>query len=112
MGTRNVRIKQSKLESFVEACLNTASGFIIAMILTTFFSYVDNPILFLGDGLSPHEIVLWTLIMTVVSVLRSYFWRRVFANEVHKLVHIIIDGVLKKGKTNGKSKRKSNKPKG
>lgn len=83
-------MKQSKLESLIEAALNTASGFVIAVTLTAIFSYVDNSILFLGDGLTPHEIVLWTILMTAVSVIRSYVWRRVFANEVHKFVHNLL----------------------
>lgn len=88
--------RQSKVESLIEAGLNTASGLVIALVLTAFFQKYDNPILFLGDGLSNVEIFLWTGIMTAVSIARSYIWRRLFANEAHKFAHKFSQKLLNK----------------
>lgn len=80
-------MKQSKKESLAESCINTASGFVLGVLITVFFTYVDTGILYLGDKMDPHEIIVWTSIMTIVSVLRSYLWRRFFNAEIHRLMH-------------------------
>lgn len=80
------KIKQTKLESLIESAVNTGSGLALAMILTAFFQHYKTPFLYLGDGLTNKEIIVWTFLMTGVSILRSYVWRRFFANELHKKV--------------------------
>lgn len=64
---------QSRLGSFVEAALNVGSGFIVAMIV---WQGIVAP-------LWGYEVTLWdnvgiTAIFTVVSMARTYIWRRLF----------------------------------
>ncbi len=67
---------QSRTHSLVEACLNTASGFIISVFVQFGVSWYYNLSLSFGQN------VLITLVFTVVSVLRSYFWRRYFNRRI------------------------------
>jgi antibiotic biosynthesis monooxygenase (ABM) superfamily enzyme len=59
---------QSKKSSINEVLLNTGSGFIVSLTVTKALYPVLNI-------LSPVTI---TLIYTVVSIIRSYIWRRLF----------------------------------
>jgi len=70
--------KQSKLESFIEAFINTFSGWFISFLL---WSFVIGPAFNIDTSIG--ENMLITAIFTVVSIIRSYFWRRFFANEIH-----------------------------
>jgi hypothetical protein len=75
-------MQQSKLESSIEVCLNTASGFVISWCV---YRYIVFPYML---TMSVDEQAWWiTALFTVVSIFRSYFWRRFFASGVHKLVH-------------------------
>jgi hypothetical protein len=65
-------MSQSRKASFTEACLNTASGFVVSLILWHFVAAAYGIPMPLSTNL---EI---TGIFTVVSVLRSYLWRRLF----------------------------------
>ena len=64
---------QTRKSSVLEAALNTASGFVVAMLVwqllvAPLFGYHVT----LGDN-------FWlTLIFTVVSIVRNYVWRRIF----------------------------------
>ena len=69
-------MSQSRAQSFVEACINTASGFVLSMLAVQFIFPMIGVRLTIGENFAA------TGIMTVVSVARSYFWRRVFA-RVH-----------------------------
>lgn len=65
-------MNQSKRESLTEACLNTASGFLVSLFV---WHWVAK-----WYGI-PMPITLnleITGIFTVVSVARSYLWRRLF----------------------------------
>lgn len=73
-------MKQSKLESSIEISANYISGFLIAWAT---WSWIAAP-LYDNYGISGFTI---TVIFTIVSVIRSYFWRRFFNAELHKLVH-------------------------
>lgn len=73
---------QTKLESFLEAALNIATGFIISFLMWMFVvaplfgfdsNYVDN--------------LLITTIFTVTSLGRSYVWRRFFNAGIHKFIY-------------------------
>lgn len=66
--------------------LNTFSGVVIGLVLTTIFNSLPNPVVYLGDGLTTAEIFIWTGVMTIVSILRSYCWRRFFASKLHRLM--------------------------
>lgn len=65
-------MSQSRAGSFIEACLNTASGFVVALIVWHFVAAAYGIPMPLSKNL---EI---TAIFTVVSVVRSYLWRRIF----------------------------------
>lgn len=65
-------MSQSKKVSFLEACLNTASGFIVSLIVWHYVAmWYGIPMPFVTNL----EI---TGIFTVVSIARSYLWRRLF----------------------------------
>lgn len=74
-------MKQSKAESFVEACLNTASGFVVSLIV---WRWIVAPAFNLPIGWDMNLAI--TGVFTVVSVARSYLWRRFFNASVHRLV--------------------------
>ena len=72
-------MEQSKLESFIEATLNIASGFIISYYMWLWFV---EPIY------ASYHIGAFTItsIFTITSFIRSYVWRRFFATKTHILV--------------------------
>ena len=63
---------QTQWESFMETVLNTASGFVISWLLTTLVLPLYGFAVSAGQG------VQITCIFTVISILRSYVWRRTF----------------------------------
>lgn len=63
---------QSRRASFVEASLNTASGFVVSLIL---WHWVCQ---WYGIPMPIETNLEITGIFTVVSVIRSYLWRRLF----------------------------------
>ena len=75
-------MNQTKLESAIEVFFNYLSGFIIAYAVYAFI-VMPNPWL----RTSPF---LVTMIFTLVSVIRSYLWRRFFNAGLHKVVHKIV----------------------
>ena len=62
---------QSKLDSFIEACINTFIGFIVA----TCANIIIFPIV--GITASTSQAFLVGVLMTAISVARGYFIRRV-----------------------------------
>ena len=78
-------MKQSRLESLVEASLNTASGFIVSLLV---WQWVVAP----AFGLPVDWVMnFWiTGIFTVVSILRSYLWRRFFNAGINRWVYRLI----------------------
>ena len=67
---------QKPLHSFIEAIANTASGFILSMLAVQFIFPV------VGVTMDLRQNFMATGIMTIVSVARSYAWRRIF-NRLH-----------------------------
>lgn len=67
-------MSQSKRKSLVEALVNQVSGFVLSVLI---FQYIIGPYLL---GIEPNWIhnINITIIFTVVSVIRSYFVRRLF----------------------------------
>lgn len=63
---------QTRLTSLQEASLNTLSGFLISFIV----SMIAMPLF--GLPVSIGQNLGLTMIFTVTSILRSYFWRRWF----------------------------------
>jgi membrane protein implicated in regulation of membrane protease activity len=72
---------QSRKHSALEATLNTASGFLVSLAAT----FVIYPLVGIKTSAVQN---LWTVIaFTFVSVLRSYFWRRLFNWWQHEAFH-------------------------
>lgn len=63
---------QSRKHSFLEALLNTSSGFLTSLLT----QWVVFPMFGFHPAFSDNLII--TLIFTIVSIVRSYLWRRVF----------------------------------
>ena len=63
---------QNQLTSAMEVTLNTASGFIISWVVT--YGLLNS----LGHTVSNGQSFQITLIFTLISLVRSYFWRRLF----------------------------------
>jgi hypothetical protein len=67
---------QSRKESLLEATLNTLSGFILSYLV---WMLVAAPLFNIPVN---HTETFWiTCLFTVVSVVRSYVWRRLFVNR-------------------------------
>lgn len=72
---------QTKKGSLLEICLNTCSGFVVAWTLTQWmFPNIYHVELSISQS--------WTItfIYTVMSIIRSYMWRRVFNYFIIKKV--------------------------
>ena len=82
-------MKQTKLESMIEATLNTASGFFVSLLV---WQFAVTPAF--GFEVSWHSNFIITGIFTGVSVLRSYLWRRFFNAAFHKKLAKIVQGWL------------------
>ena len=77
-------MNQSRLESLVEALVNTVVGFCITMVVLPVVNYVC------GIEMSIGQASLSTLLFTIVSIVRGYVIRRVF-NNLYTIKHWIID---------------------
>jgi hypothetical protein len=77
-------MEQTRLESSLEAGLNTLSGFWIS-----YFVWISIIHLSGGPAYVPDPLLL-TTIFTVTSLIRSYVWRRFFNNGIHKAVHKLV----------------------
>ena len=75
-------MKQSKLESKIEVFFNYLTGFLIAWAVYEFI-VIPNPWL-------KESALMVTTLFTLVSVVRSYFWRRFFNAGLHKVVHSML----------------------
>lgn len=74
-------MNQSRLGSLIEACLNTASGFVLSFLA---WQWIIVPLAGLPvDNLMNLQI---TAFFTVLSVARSYVWRRFFNARLHLAV--------------------------
>lgn len=63
---------QSKIESLIEALLNTASGILVGYLVATFV----YPLY--GFTPPPQQIFEISLIFTCAGITKSYLWRRFF----------------------------------
>lgn len=75
-------MNQSRLESLIEASINIGSGFIASLLLWTF---VIVPVWNLPVNMSQNLVI--TGLFTVLSIVRSYIWRRFFNAGLHKKIH-------------------------
>lgn len=70
-------MNQSALHSALESILNTASGWVLSVAAGEFiFPVVGLPI-------SHSQNVAAVSLFTIISVIRSYAWRRLF-NHIHR----------------------------
>lgn len=81
--------QQSSLESGIETVVNIGSGMILAWCTTQF---ILAPLF--NIPLSGHDNTILTIALTVVSVCRSYLWRRFFARGLHLVVAKLVRGIL------------------
>lgn len=72
-----VVVPQSRVESAVEAVCNVGSGFIVAMFV---WQFVAAPLY--GYEVTLVDNVGLTAIFTVVSIARSFVWRRFFEGYI------------------------------
>lgn len=63
---------QSKLSSLTETLLNTISGFLVSLFASTLIFPA------FGVTMSTYQNIGTVSAFTVVSVIRTYFWRRLF----------------------------------
>lgn len=68
---------QLRRHSLLEACLNTASGFILSVVA----GYFIFPLV--GWHVSHSQNLAVVSMFTVISIIRSYIWRRIF-NAHHR----------------------------
>lgn len=66
---------QSRTHSLIESVANTMSGFVLSFCVWQ----AIGP--WFGYDVNVHDNLLITGIFTVVSVIRSYVWRRIFNNR-------------------------------
>lgn len=76
-------MRQSKLESILEQTCNMGSGFITAALA---WAYIVAPMIH-SEIITVDSPIIITIIFTVISFLRGYFWRRFFNASVHKAIH-------------------------
>lgn len=75
-------MKQTKLESLLEANLNVGIGFVISLL---FWTYVVVPVWQLP--VSMHENLQITGCFTLLAIARGYVMRRFFNAGLHRAVH-------------------------
>jgi len=82
---------QSLLESIIESILDTLSGIGIswlAMLYVIPLFYPDyQPDVGAALGI--------VLLFTGISLMRKFFWRRVFATGLHRIVHKFVSRIFK-----------------
>ena len=71
-------MNQSRLGSLIEACIGTAIGFVMSIVL----SLIVYPLH--GHSFTLLENVSITMIFTIASVIRSYLVRRFFNMHIHR----------------------------
>ena len=75
-------MNQTKVESLIEVFFNYLSGFIIAYLT---YEWIVIPTPWLAAS------AFWvTSLFTLVSVVRTYLWRRFFNAGLHRAVHRFI----------------------
>lgn len=78
-------MQQSKLDSFIEACINVGIGFGVSVVA----NFIIFPIV--GVSASTGDILIIGLFMTAVSVVRSYIVRRWSQRHLTSLKEKIVE---------------------
>lgn len=84
---------QTRTHSLIEQLFNTASGFLISVLV---WQFVVGPIWHLHTNFAENLEI--TLLFTVVSIVRSYAWRRLFnrmSNKNNKKRHDKTDRTIR-----------------
>lgn len=71
---------QSNKESIIETITNIGSGMILSWIVTIY----GLPLLIPIESVRPSEALKVTCFYTIISLARSYFWRRFFNKRILK----------------------------
>jgi predicted Na+-dependent transporter len=82
-------MNQTRIESLIEAFVNTTVGFIITIAILPVVNWIC------GIEMSGGQMTLSTALFTIVSVCRGYVIRRFFNNLYwikHKLKRIFLNG--------------------
>lgn len=83
-------MSQTKRGSAIEAVVNTFVGLTIAFVAQAFICWVY------GIKLTPHDNAIIVFWMTVLSILRSYFVRRMF-NRIRQFERYCEGGIQNDG---------------
>lgn len=70
---------QTRRSSLVEALCNIFTGLVVAFVATQFFAFIVP-----GMTITIGTNIALTTVLTVISILRSYLWRRFFNYLTHK----------------------------
>jgi hypothetical protein len=73
---------QTRIESLIEQCASTATGFAVSL---AFWTLVVVPVWRLPVTMGQNVVI--TICFTVLSVARGYVWRRFFNAGLHRVVH-------------------------
>ena len=73
-------VRQSRLESAIEAGVNIGSGFLVALVVWFFIAPLYGYEITFVDNIG------LTSIFTVVSITRSYIWRRFFEARIRRRI--------------------------
>lgn len=73
-------MRQSRLESGIEALCNIGSGFLVAMVVWQVIGPLYGYEITLADNIG------LTTIFTIVSIVRSYIWRRFFEARIRRRI--------------------------
>ena len=80
-------MKQTKLVSLIEATLNMSSGFLLSLFV---WQVIVAPLF--GYEVTFADNLALTSIFTVISIARSYAWRRFFNAELHRRMVRLLGG--------------------
>ena len=78
-------MRQNRIESLIEVVANTLSGLVVTFLV---FSFILAPVLGLQGTWESHVFV--TVVLTGISVLKGYFWRRVFDGPIRRTIRDIL----------------------
>lgn len=81
---------QSKRHSLIESCANVTSGIVIAFGISQLAHWFEPQIkAYIWSGFEWHisagSNAVMTLVLTIISVLRGYAWRRHFNRRQHEI---------------------------
>lgn len=82
-------MKQTRLESLLEVCINIFLGWLVSMAITL---WIVVPLWKLDWSIADSFLV--TFIYTIAAIVRGYIVRRFFNTRLHEFVHYIVKELL------------------